>query len=202
MALVFGPDNAFFSLRINDIQYTDGYALVTGGLANVEDPLDDIAQQVREAYVEAFQEITWTSSVIGECTVVNDTEVGVATGATTGTGPSGNVASVNTTVLLEKTTAVRGRRGRGRTFLPSVLTEGALFGDGTIQADFLNDVNNRCTVWLQLGVLGSRNHAIPQGETQPRKDGTPGTPPILPWPTVASITADPKAATQRRRMRR
>lgn len=202
MTLVFGPDNAFFTIKINDVQYTDGFALVTGGLQDIDGDLDAAAATVLQAYKDCWGEYTWSSSVIAECTVINATEIGVASEPEAGTGPGSNVAAVNSALLLHKTGGVRGRRGRGRTFLPSVLTEGVVFGDGTIDSGFLGTMTAAAEQWRSMNIAGGRPHAIAQSEARPRKDGTPGSPPIVPWPGVSTITVDPKIATQRRRLRR
>lgn len=202
MTLVYGPDNAFFTIKIQDVQYTDGFALVTGGLQAIDGDLDAAAATVLQAYKDCWGDHTWATSIISECTVINETDIGVASEPEAGTAPGVSVASVNSALLLHKTSGIRGRRGRGRTFLPSVLTEGVVFGDGSLDPGFLSTMQGAADQWRSMTIPGGRPHAIAQSEARPRKDGSPGSPPIIPWPGVSTITVDTKIATQRRRLRR
>lgn len=202
MTLVFGPTDAFWTIRIEDPQFTDGYALVTGGLTSVVDLDAGLASDIINNYRDAWASAMWTSSVITEVQVFNATTAATLTENYPGTGTAPNNMAVNSALLLEKSAAGRGRRFRGRNFLPSLLSEGFVFGDGTLDPGFLSDMQGRASDFFLDFVGGGSVPAIPQGEQKPKKDGSPGSAPNLPWPAIVNVGVDAKIATQRRRLRR
>lgn len=109
--------------------------------------------------------------------------VGTATG-----GDGGQMSPPNLCLLVEKHTDLGGRRGRGRMFLPGV-SEPIVDGSGVIAGDYLSDVNGNLGLWQDSLETANLNPVLFHStETAP----TP----------LTSMSLDPKAATQRRRMRR
>lgn len=202
MSLVFGPSDAFFTIRVEDPQFTDGYALVTGGLTGVDSISPALAQSLFNGYADAWASSMWSSSVITECQVYNETQAATYTGSVVGTGVGVGNMAVNCALLIEKAASGRGRRNRGRNFLPSLLFEGTTFGDGSLDAGFVDAMESNLADWFVDVIDAGVAMAIPQGEQKPRKDGSPGSPPIIPWPQVETVAVDSKIATQRRRLRR
>ena len=202
MTLVFGQGDMFATLKIQDPNFTDGFALVTLGFTNVVLIDTELAESIATTYGDIFAEVMWNSSAIVECQVYDETTSATWTGSIPGTAPSAPVLAVNSALLVKKAAAGRGRRFRGRNFLPAILNEGAVFGDGTIDSSFRSDLESRVSAFYLGFVTLGITPAIPQGEQQDRKDGSPGTLPILPWPEIVDVGVDAKIATQRRRLRR
>lgn len=202
MALVFDGESFFYSIRLDSQNFTDGYALVTGGVDIQSGTPDFIAERIHDAYATIWMPFTSNQVTLTTVEVLGENLAGSYTEQVAGTGTTGNTAAPNVAVLLNKNTSLRGRRAQGRNFLPGIANDALIDEAGNLDPQYLGDLQNAADAWLQLGQAGSRDHRIPQSETRPRKDGTPGTPPILPWPSVNSFGVDPKVSTQRRRLRR
>lgn len=119
------------------------------------------------------------------------------------TGPSAEVpgiglmssgdaqAAPNLSLLIQKRTLFGGRSGRGRFFLPGV-PEGQVTASGTINAPYVNGMQNVMTDFLE-GLQGAGWPMVVLHR--------PGAPLTTPSP-VASLLVQATAATQRRRLRR
>lgn len=113
--------------------------------------------------------------------------VGEFTGVEVG-GAGGTFASPNLAYLVEKNTALGGRRGRGRMFLPGVTESGIGSAgglDSTVASDFATNLGNWFDTFAGAGVSPVLLHS----------DATSPTP-------ITSFTIDPTVATQRNRLRR
>lgn len=108
--------------------------------------------------------------------------------AITGTAALANLPQ-NCAVLVKKVTALGGRRGRGRMFMPPmVLNEGAVDANGMIDESNRDGVNDRWDTFLTgLGMV-LLHDSLGAG--------------IEPAPTpVTNLIVDGRIATQRRRLR-
>lgn len=110
----------------------------------------------------------------------------VASGAAGGI--SGNTTSPNVAILVHKLTAHGGRHGRGRMYLPG-LGEGTVDNGGNIASGSVSDYNAAL-----LGFLGGLDDDDVSAVLL-HSDAT------TPYPIIG-LTADGRAATQRRRLRR
>lgn len=115
-------------------------------------------------------------------------------------------ATPNVAYLVEKTTNLGGRRGRGRFFLPGVYELGVTAG-GSIDAGVFAALQGDLTTFHSAMTVDDCEmfllHSFPTVwiivEGQPRRISIPG---IIPDPTqITSLSLDPIAATQRRRLR-
>lgn len=118
------------------------------------------------------------------------------------TGPAAEVAAgivgtqttpvvANTAYLIHKNTASGGRTGRGRMYLPGI-PESVLTGDGIIDASYIEDNNEKLADFEGKLVADELGPALLHAE------GSPVTTPTV----ITSLEFQPKAATQRRRLRR
>jgi len=105
-----------------------------------------------------------------------------------GGGGAATCVSPNTALLVEKLTDLGGRQGRGRVFMPGLL-ESDVASDGTILAASITNLNVDLASFLNLCAVANVPLMLLHGDTSP---------PNL----ITALTCDPKAATQRRRMRR
>lgn len=103
-------------------------------------------------------------------------------------GSSGTQAPSNVTYLIKKVTAVGGRQGRGRLYLPGV-TEASVGGDGVIDSNKVDDLQDAFDDVLS-GMAGADLPAVLL-----HSDNT------VPY-QLTGFQVQPLAATQRRRMRR
>lgn len=122
---------------------------------------------------------------------------------------SGEAYAPNAAVLVKKSTALGGRRGRGRMFIPglheSQVSIGGTLASGVqtawasvMDAIFSGLATNDTPMYLLHAPTGKWGIST---TGQPR--WIPGSPSTAPAPTeVTSLTVDGKVATQRRRLRR
>jgi hypothetical protein len=110
-----------------------------------------------------------------------------------------NSPPANCAVLVHKTTARGGRRGRGRMYIPWACTSAALTENGSIAASDITKVNNAVAAWLAAvsGTVGPvvllHRPSLP-GVAHPSTPGPPNN--------VTGTNVDPVIATQRRRLGR
>lgn len=105
-----------------------------------------------------------------------------------GGGTAGNVSPPNVAVLVHKHTAVGGRRGRGRMYLPGVI-ETVVGDDGTLDNTFRTGIETDLNDFLAALDASSIPMHVLHGDSS-----TPNE--------VQSLGVSLKAATQRRRLRR
>jgi len=109
---------------------------------------------------------------------------------TTINGAGGTGASPNVTWLVQKVTAVGGRAGRGRWYLPG-MPESVVGGDGvldaTARANMQGDINELIAAWAAEGLVPMVLHG----------EGSPISVPSQ----ITALNVDTRAATQRRRLR-
>lgn len=117
-----------------------------------------------------------------------------------GNNPGGNAGATpllpqNSALLVHKRTALAGRKGRGRFYLPGV-AEGWANNIGEVLTATVTDFNNSLADML-AGIIASANF-VGMALFHDDDSLTP-----LPDPTlIQSLTLDPVIATQRRRLRR
>lgn len=162
---------------------------------------NDVANEVYAAFLTNLIPIVSTVLTLEEVVVHLQADalpagpvVGLAIGPDTGAN-SGNVLPQNSAYLVHKRTAVGGRGGRGRMYLPGcaegsvsdtgVVASGTLTTFNTAWAGFLSDVTSGLFI-TELVVLHDSS------------GGTAGDPPAV----ITSLTMDSVIATQRRRLRR
>lgn len=106
-------------------------------------------------------------------------------------GSAGNGATPQVAYLIQKLTALGGRAGRGRMFLPGVV-EGNVNDAGELEAGVASGFD---TIWDGIGTAIALNSWTPVLLHQP------GSPLVMPTP-ITGFRTDPRAATQRQRLRR
>jgi len=108
---------------------------------------------------------------------------GVFTGSLTGETCPPNVAA-----LIQKRTALGGRRNRGRIYLPA-LRETQIHDDGVVDSAYLDELQNVATIFLgDMDTEGNPLVILHSGSGAP----TP----------ITALNVDGRVATQRRRLRR
>lgn len=171
-------------------EITMGYD-VTGFIGGPDDAAEGLA-------------LNWTSSEMFnfQCDSVALTSVlvkfgPIATGPsaiypTTVTGfESGQSVAPNTSVLVRKTTALGGRAGRGRLFLPGI-PEAKITESGAVDASWATSRQNDLNQWLLDDIAD---------DLVPVVLHSAGSPITAPTP-ITVLLLDSIAATQRRRLRR
>jgi hypothetical protein len=113
----------------------------------------------------------------------------------------------NTAALVQKRTAIGGRRGRGRMFIPGVAREDQIDQAGNFLPTFTTFLTERIVAFRDAMAAGNLGLVLLHNDTEvvgySSTTGKPVYGPIVPpAPTpITSLTVAPKAATQRRRMR-
>lgn len=136
---------------------------------NLGDSASDqaLADLVFEAYNEAWLPVTSSALTLQRVTL-STTEGGVG-GSTDSThspqtgGRSGGNQPILEALMLSKVTATSGRRGRGRMFLPGVLTTGDVDLAGTINGSTQASYQTHADAFFS-GInegVGGADHAVP-----------------------------------------
>lgn len=113
---------------------------------------------------------------------------GLSTSTQVGTASGGGVI-VNTALLVSKTTALGGRKNKGRMYVPMCqVAEADIDAGGFIGAGQVTNLQGRYTVAFQQSILVDAQLCIHHS------DGSTGTP-------MTGLVVGSKAATQRRRLR-
>lgn len=152
------------------------------------------AGAVQSAVVDHLMPLTTDTVTLTEARWAGETDGGVITVNEPGRLTS-TVGSPNITMLLQKVTASRGRRGRGRAYWPQMVSEAEVDEAGVIATGRLNAINaalNNFTA--ELATAGIEQVVLQNSEGE--------TPPFALPPIVSQFRCAPKVATQRRRLRR
>jgi len=116
-----------------------------------------------------------------------------------GTNPMSSTTP-NTGLLVQKRTAVGGRGGRGRWYLPWMLNEGQVDETGAVTAGYRDTAQNRATNYLTdlagSMVIANRTYDLPWDNPNRQLLS------VTIGPVVTALTVSSFAATQRRRMPR
>ena len=170
-------------------------AEVTLGFERIStDDAETAANEIGDAWVNADISLSLSSDV-------DLAEVMVKFGPDA-TGPSAVVtkvdggaaatpASPNTAILVKKVTALGGRAGRGRMFIPGV-PEAQVDAGGNIDNGWLANLQTAIDDFAASMEVAGWSPALLHGV------GSPITEPT----SITGLVADPKVATQRRRLRR
>jgi hypothetical protein len=137
-------------------------------------------------------------------------ETGTIGSSTAGAGAgsqSNNSMGPNTAILVTKSSAIGGRRGRGRMFLPGVDSD-SVDDTGNLLTAFLSDTQDQADLFLEglnsndVGMHLLHDFAytwVINDNGQPRRVPS-STPPPFPN-VVTALTVQSLVATQRRRLR-
>jgi len=124
--------------------------------------------------------------------------VGIATGTAVG-GTAKTTLPPNCAQLVHKMTARRGRRGRGRMFVPWCVDEGSTDEAGLIAAGVVTANATALNTWRNALSAGGNPMVVLHDPSKPgtAHPTTPGAPNV-----VTSLVCDPLISTQRRRLGR
>lgn len=185
-------------VRLASPNYTDGYALLTFGVLTALNSADDVGT----GFAQALQDSGIIALLDGGTAVENvhcydETEEATIVLNEPGGRTGEESIYPNCAVLVEKRTAVRGRRAIGRSFWPGLLQLTDVNEDGSIDGALLTDLQDAMSLFATE--LGNQTMAmaITQHETAKQKSE-----PLDPWPVVTGYVVDPVISTQRRRLRR
>lgn len=166
--------------------------------------LGDVAGAVAVAWVEHLAEQTDTQVVLDTVRVVTETAAGELAVGTAG-GVDLSDAPPQVATLVRYATPVRGRRGRGRSYLPGLLANSHISSQGIISTPRLEVIQASVDSFfgqLETDLAAQLSQVILQ-HTTPVGPGAPvnPSPPLDPPPAVSSRSVDSRVATQRRRLR-
>lgn len=171
-------------------EMTFGVELLDGGM----DPTDVGARAVDAWVTAGFQQFQSDQISLTQALCKfgpNDTGPSAEVAVTRPGTDTGSPVSPNVSVLLQKRTALGGRRGRGRCYLPGV-PESQILGDGSLVGAWFDDLVDSCTAFVVDLALGD----IPMVLLHAEDSG------VITPNTVTSFAPSSTAATQRRRLRR
>lgn len=164
-------------------------AVVLGMDTGTSADLTDLAERVANAWQSEWRPIThvaWALSSVKceDMVTAGETIPEGATGTRTG-----DLASPQVSTLLSKSSNLKGRPFRGRTYWPGLLLDGDIYDDGTIREVWRGNIQEAADgFWADLTSTVSAQQVILHNAE------------IAPTP-VASYGCQVKVATQRRRLR-
>lgn len=156
-------------------------------------PGDNPAETVADLWSETIRPLQSSSMTLADVTVQTATQ-----SVTEEVGLSGGISSTpaepSIAVLTKKVTGVRGPRAKGRAYWPGMAYEGTFDAKGLMSESDRTEYQQAFDAFMDglQTVLGTM--VILQNE-----EGE--TPPLSPPPEVPTLVVDPRAATQRRRLR-
>ncbi len=200
MPIVYGPQNALISLIWESGNFASGSGATVFGLE-----LDPLTESTIAAVAAAIPSIWSThlrpttdsdytlASVRYETDTLSGEVVASLAGGGSVTGPPSNTA-----LLCSYFSIFKGRRNRGRNYWPGLLGETQVDERGTIVPARVTSAQNDIDAFF--AAIIARPEVVNQCISQ---SATPGavTPPIIPWPRVATRVVQPVIGTQRRRVR-
>jgi len=159
-----------------------------------------IADQIIAAYDLILQPVTDNEVTPPRVRVENETTVIERPASLTG-GADVYSPTANTSILLSKQTAVKGPRGRGRSYFPGLANATQILQTGALTPVALGTLQGFVDAFIEQietggGPTPSLTQRLPQTEYEGQKSN-----PFLPWPSVQETRVSPFVATQRRRMR-
>lgn len=197
MTLVF-PDASYAQvvMKWNSTSTASGEAIITFGVQwNISGTLGDVATAFATAWDDEMAERQSDAYTLVEVNAFNETTIGSAAASIDG-GASSEQTPPNTAVLVEKVTATRGPRGRGRVFLPGYMPESEVNDAGVIDPGTVTAIQANVTAFY--GALLA-DTAIDQLVIIQNAEGISS--PLDPPPEVTALTVDAVVATQRNRLR-
>lgn len=193
MTLIIPPDYANIQMHWTSPNFFKGAALTQFGVRLAEGTLSEAAVSVSTAWLDNLQDLTSSNVTLDRVVAQTENTQSVAL-----VGEAGNEdqtqAEPSIAVLTKKVTNVRGPRGKGRSYWPGLAYEGTydeqgLMSDGdrsTYQGVFSSFV-----AAVEASVGGMVLLQNEEGQSAP----------IAPPPPINGLLVDPRAATQRRRLR-
>lgn len=164
------------------------------GVAGFGGTPDEAAQECRDAFRDTILTRLGSGVILTTCTVKygpsSTGPTGIASGANAG-AVAGDQASSAVSYLVRKSTALGGRAGRGRFYLPGVM-EANVGSDGQVAAAFRTALQGEVDEYLA---------ALEAALLLPVVLHSADAPISVPTP-ITGMTVDSVCATQRRRQRR
>jgi hypothetical protein len=99
----------------------------------------------------------------------------------------------NSATLIRKISALGGRRNRGRMYVPGMAIRAQISQAGVIDAGFLADLQTNLNTFLEVVNTGATFNPTDLGVLHSEAPAAPAV--------IVDLVADPKLATQRRRLR-
>lgn len=195
MPLIIPPDYVQVTLVWqSEVWDTGSGATVLGFDGGSTSSPGGTAGAVQSAVADHLMPLTTDTVTLTEARWAGETDGGVITVNEPG-GLTSTVGSPNITMLLQKVTPSRGRRGRGRAYWPQMVSEAEVDEAGVIASGRLNAINTALgNFTAELATAGIEQVVLQNSEG--------ATPPFALPPIVSQFRCAPKVATQRRRLRR
>ena len=201
MATAFDPDSYLTAIRYDSTNFVTGQAAtIMGWNGPIESSASiitcalQLAQEVTDEVLPLLDSnITVRSIHVATASFSYELPVG-SPGLV-----SGAAAPPNLAMLVTHSAAGKGRRFRGRNYWPGLVSNSQVNEEGIINGSIVTAVQTMVDTIAANMNSGSEffSQSIPQGDPSPG-----GSLPVRPWPRVISSVAQPRAATQRRRLRR
>lgn len=140
MSLVIPPGFGLASIVLNGPDGTQPYVTTIGvGLSDAGGDFVGVANRVLQTYASAFDTLTNEDLTFDRVTLLVGSDGGngsvdsdIAPMVAVRSGP---MAPTAMSLIARKNTAVLGRRGRGRMFIPGVLADGDVAANGAIEPE-------------------------------------------------------------------
>lgn len=197
MTVIIPEGYAQLTLIYTGPMFVSGGGATVLGFGGESDPITTIpifADALAGSWIDNIKPITDSNLRLERIHWAGPTQSGDVPVAEAG-GQSRTSISPNVATLVSYTSLFKGRRGRGRSYLPALLAQTEVDESGAITLTKVDTI--QAAINSFFGDLPASPQVILQRDEPGQK-----TPPLDPPPEVVSRTVAVRAASQRRRLRR
>lgn len=198
MALIIPSGHGHFAYVWSSNLFASGGAATTWGMGSNEPPeitANEAAVAARNAWTDVMRGQMDQQITLQEIVVTTSQQRAVIPVGEAGT-QNRTLPPPNTSLLVKKSTALRGRRAQGRNYWPGLVGENSIEESGFLLPGDVTALQNAINSWSSQLIIDVGHPFVilqnSEGET----------PPLSPPPPVIAQTVQAKVATQRRRLRR
>lgn len=198
MALIIPSGHGHFAYVWTSTLFASGGAATTWGMGSHEPPeltANQAAVAARKAWTDVMRNQIDQQITLQEIVVTTSQQRAVLPVGQAGT-QNRTLPPPNTSLLVKKVTATRGRRAQGRNFWPGMVGENSIDEGGYLLPADLTALQTAINNWSAQLItdIGHPFVILQNSEGE--------TPPLSPPPPVIAQVVQAKVATQRRRLRR
>lgn len=203
MTIIIPDGFALITYTWQSILFDSGGAATTHGTTTNGLPLPAVAGNWAAAMQEEILPLMTPDVTLVSVTAVTDDLSAEITVGEAGGSSETTMNAPNVAVLVKEVTASRGRRGRGRMFLPGLAFDSQVTSSGLMASGYVDSLQAAIDSFrLSAQTPDGMEMVVLQRTTPTVNPPENPTPPLSPPPEVTDLQVQSKVASQRRRLRR